>query len=252
MPRVNLWLLGLGSLPKRPSIRRHLPFGRHAGATASEGTPEFSVELDRQNKCLQKSVMVMRNEPVKDKERIRRVAGDPYWLAYLLTGSQDISVDIAADAAVSLDHASPFFSDWMQGWQRRLVIGRALTAIQDELAESARRTQLTRDGGLAKGSGTLSSSWSLTPDASKADLQQALLSIDVFPRAVLILLVFEGVPMEDAAALLDADPGLIRAAQAIGLRELTANLAGTSSGETAKREAPKKLCSWLRITAACQ
>jgi DNA-directed RNA polymerase specialized sigma24 family protein len=207
--------------------------------------------LDRQNKCLQESVLTMRNEPVKDKERIKRVAGDPYWLAYLLTGSQDISVDIAADTAVSLDHASPFFSDWMQGWQRRLVIGRALTAVQDELAESARRTQLTRDGGSTKASSSLSPNWSLTADSTKADLQQALLSIDLFPRAALILLVFEGIPMADAAALLDADPGLIRAAQAIGLRELTANLAGTNSRETAKKEAPKKLCSWLRTTAAC-
>ncbi len=72
----------------------------------------------------------------------RKHVADLYWLAFLLTGREDLSIEIASDAAVSTDHARPFFSDWMQGWQRRLVIGRALTAIQDELAESARRTQL--------------------------------------------------------------------------------------------------------------
>ena len=62
--------------------------------------------------------------------------------------------------------------------------------------------------------------------------------------------------MADAAILLDADPTLIRKAQAIGLRELTVNLAGKNSpegqrGRKAVTEAPKKLCSWLRTTALC-
>ena len=88
--------------------------------------------------------------------------------------------------------------------------------------------------------------WSLSPDTTKADLEKALLAIDPFPRAALLLLVFEGIRMADAAALLDADPALIRKAQAIGLRELTANLAGKPA-----TEAPKKLCTRLRTTALC-
>src|SRR6202050_948885 len=114
----------------------------------------------------------------------------------------------------------------MRGWQRQLVMGRALTTIHDELADSARRTQLTRGNGSA----APPRNWSLSPDTTKAQLQQALLSIDLFPRAALLLLVFEGIRMADAAVLLDADPVLIRKAQAIGLRELTANLAGRKSG----------------------
>ena len=38
-------------------------------------------------------------------------------------------------------------------------------------------------------------------------------------------MIFEGVPIDDAASLLDADPNLVRKGQVIGLRELTANLA---------------------------
>ena len=83
-------------------------------------------------------------ETVKNAEDIRTDATDLYWLAFLLTERHDLSIDIAADTAVSGDYASPFFADWMRGWQRRLVIGRALTAIHDELADSARRTQFAR------------------------------------------------------------------------------------------------------------
>jgi hypothetical protein len=189
-------------------------------------------------------------------ETTRKDAADLYWLAFVLTESQDLSIDIAADIAASEDQRSPLFADWMRGWQRRLVIGRALTAIHDELAASARRAQLTRDSSSAKGPAVPQRGWSLTPDTTKADLQEALLSIDLFPRAALLLLVFEAIRMADAATLLDADPALIRKAQAIGLRELTANLAGKNSPEDQRRnkrlaKEPPKLCSWLRITAVC-
>jgi DNA-directed RNA polymerase specialized sigma24 family protein len=195
-------------------------------------------------------------ETAKNTEDIRKNAADLYWLALLLTERQDLSIDIAADTAVSRDDASPFFADWMRGWQRRIVIGRAVTAIHDELADSARRTRLARRTSLATGSAGPQRNWSLSPDTTKADLQQALLSIDLFPRAALLLLVFEGIRMADAAILLDADPALIRKAQAIGLHELTANLADKNSmedqrGKKPVLEAPKKLCSWLRTTAVC-
>jgi hypothetical protein len=197
----------------------------------------------------------MTTETVKHTDDSRKHVTDLYWLAFLLTERQDLSIEIASDSAVTEDHSSPFFADWMRGWQRRLVIGRALTAIHDELADSARRTQLARTTGSGGGSAA-PRNWSLSPGTTKADLQQALLAIDLFPRAVLLLLVFEGMRMADAATLLDADPALIRKAQAKGLRELTANLAGMNSPEGQRRnkpatEAPKKLCSWLRITAVC-
>lgn len=196
------------------------------------------------------------NETAKNTEDIRKHAADLYWLAFLLTERQDVSIDIAADTAVSGDDASPFFAEWMRGWQRRLVIGRALTAIHDELADSAHRTQLARVNSLAAGWATPQRNWSLSPNTTRADLQQALLAIDLFPRAALLLLVFEGIRMADAAILLDANPALIHKAQAIGLSELTANLAGNNSPEDQRRnkpaaEAPKKLCSWLRTTAVC-
>jgi DNA-directed RNA polymerase specialized sigma24 family protein len=194
-------------------------------------------------------------ETAKNTEDITKDATDLYWLAFLLTERQDLSIDIAADTAVSREYASPFFAEWRRDWGRRLLIGRARTAIHDELADSARRTQLARVTGGATGSAAPPRNWSLSPDTTKADLQQALLSIDLFPRAAL-LLFFEGIRMVDAAILLGADPTLVRKAQAIGLRELTANLADKNSPEDQRgskpvTEAPKKVSSWLRTTAVC-
>ena len=192
------------------------------------------------------------SETAKNTEDIKKDAADLYWLAFLLTGRQDFGIEIASDTAVSADYASPFFAEWMRGWQRRLVFGRALTAIHNELTVSARRAQLAR----VNGSAAPQRNRSLSPDTTAADLQQAQLSIDPFPRAALLLLVFEGIRVADAAILLDADAALIRKAQAIGLRELAANLADKNSPEDQRgnqplTEAPKKLCSWLRTTAVC-
>jgi hypothetical protein len=175
----------------------------------------------------------MKTEAAKNTVDIKKAAVDLYWLAFLLTGRGDISIDIAADAAASWDYANPFFEDWMRDWQRRLVIATALGAIHDELADSARRTKIAHGGS----SGT-QRNWSLGPDTTKADLERALLAIDLFPRAALLLLVFERLRIADAAILLDADPDLLKKAQVIGLCQLTANLAARTAGGVTPTVAP--------------
>lgn len=148
-------------------------------------------------------------------------AADLYWLAYLLTGREDVSIDIAADTAAK-DEANSFFGDWMRGWSRRIVIAKALDVIRQELAESRRRTERAR----VNRKEAAPKDWSLSRDATRSQIEEALLAIDVFPRAAVILSVFEGVHTADAATLLDADADLVKKAQAIGLGEFTANLAG--------------------------
>jgi integrase len=160
---------------------------------------------------------------VKNAEDLKRDAVDLYSLAFLLTGRRDVSIDIAADAAISEDHPNSFFAEWVRDWRRRLVIGKALTAIRHELADSARRTRRAR----VNASAARPRNWSTGLAVTKTDLERALLAIDIFPRAVLLLLVFEGMRIADAATLLVADAALLKKAQVIGLHELTANLAGT-------------------------
>lgn len=188
---------------------------------------------------------------------IENAATDLYWLAFLLTGRRDISIDIAAEVAASEDDTNFFFADWMRGWQRRLVVGKALTAIHGELTESARRTQQ----GRINAADMPPRNWSLSPDTTKAELERALLAVDLFPRAALLLLVFEGVRIADAETLLDANPELLRKAQAIGLRELTARLAATrdsaapaqrASGVNRLAGAPRKFFESMRTVAVCR
>lgn len=196
---------------------------------------------------------------VQQQINIEKAGPDLYWLAFLLTGHPDISIEIAADAVASEDYANPFFADWMHGWQRRLVIEKALTAIHHELADSARRMEWRRFNNSA----TPPPKWSISPNTTKADLERALLAIDLFPRAVLLLLVFEGLRIADATTLLDAGPDLLKEAQAVGLRELTANLTGANTSAVSappqrkcdvKRlaEGPKRFFEAMRTVAICR
>ena len=144
-----------------------------------------------------------------------------YWLAFLLTGHRGLSADVTLEAIAFPDDANPFFSAWMLAWSRRVFIAKALAAIRDELARSARRTA-SKD---AEKAALPPRNWSLDGDTTKAQLENALLAIDVFPRCALLLSVFEGMSLEDVEILLDSERDLVRTAQMIGLLELTRNLA---------------------------
>jgi len=146
---------------------------------------------------------------------------DLYWLAFLLTGCRELSIDIVADAVASDDQRNAFFVSRMRPWSRWIVITKAVAAIRDELAASARRTMLSREDQTS-----WPRWWPVGHEVTKARIEKALLAIDVFPRAAVLLLVFERVQLADAATLLDCDSSLIKKAQAIGLRELTVYLAG--------------------------
>jgi DNA-directed RNA polymerase specialized sigma24 family protein len=149
-------------------------------------------------------------------------AADLYWLAFLLTGHRETSADVAMAVLDSRDGGNHFFSEWMHAWARRLVIAKALPAIREELAASARRTQSRP----AVKSALPPRTWALRDGSAKVEVERALLAIDVFPRCVLLLSIFEGMALADVATLLDSERELVRKAQMIGLRELTRNLAG--------------------------
>jgi len=149
-------------------------------------------------------------------------AADLYRLAYLLTGQREVSVDVTLEAIDLGGDPASFFSSWMLAWSRRVVIAKALAAIHDELAASARRTASKRSERTALPPPT----WALDRHTTAVQLERALLAIDVFPRCALLLTVFEGVSPEDAAILLDGTPASVRNARIIGMRELTRKLAG--------------------------
>lgn len=154
-------------------------------------------------------------------EQANNHAADLYRLAFLLTGDRTWSLDVTLEALDSHDDAESFFSSWMLSWSRRLVIAKALAGIRDDLASSARRTASRRAEKI-----TLPSrNWILDPNTTRVQIENALIAVDVFPRCVLLLTLFEKVSVEDAAILLDEGRDTVRKAQVIALRELTRNLA---------------------------
>jgi DNA-directed RNA polymerase specialized sigma24 family protein len=167
-----------------------------------------------------------------DVEQVSLGASDPYWLAFLLTGQKELSLDLTIEALESAEDSNLFFSNWMLAWSRRVFMAKALAAIRQELTASARRTaaERFRQAKLPR------RDWSLNLDTSKADLEKAILSIDAFPRCAMVLTIFERVSVEDVAVLLDSDRELVRKAQRIGLQELTRNLARIQGW---KLDAPK-------------
>lgn len=163
-----------------------------------------------------------------------------HWLVTLLTGCEDIATDVTVEAIAASDDPDAVFSAWMCAWSRRLVIARVLTTVREDLAASARRVAWR---------GTEKSllpppSWVLDPGTTKSDLERALLSIDAFPRAAVLLLIFERVSLRDAATLLDAEPDLVRQAQAAGVRELTINLARMQGWKSAAANSNQLTNEW--------
>jgi hypothetical protein len=169
---------------------------------------------------------------MKVLEQTMRAAADLHWLATLLSGSRSTAIDITIQAIDSAVGENSFFSDWMSAWSRRLVIARALTAVREELGVSARRTAMGSDNGPA----VPPRPWMLDGQTTKSNLEGALLSIDLFPKAAVLLLLFEGVPLRDAAVLLDAEPVLVRKGQAAGVVELTNALARIQGWQPKKGE----------------
>jgi hypothetical protein len=165
---------------------------------------------------------------------------DLYWLAYLLTGNRDASFQAAADAAELREDASSFFSEWVLRWSRKIAIAKSLASIREDLHTSARRAEATPFNGGVR----LSRGWSLISHTNKAQLELTLLAIDVFPRCTLVLSIFEGLPMEDVATLLNEDRDLVKTARAIGLEQLTLRLPASPLPGALRTAARGAVSSW--------
>ncbi len=146
-------------------------------------------------------------------------AAELHWLAYLFTGSHDRGVRAFTKALD--DYANPAMTDFMASWSRKLVIGASLETIRPQLRESAWRTMGAEDPDPATLVPLEPAGQMTTPE-----FERALLAIDLFPRCALLLTVFEKLPLDDAALLLNADKALVRKARNQALLELTGAVAG--------------------------
>jgi hypothetical protein len=152
-----------------------------------------------------------------------------YWLAFLLTGDREVSIDAAADAAAANEAASgeasnPFFSAWMETWVRKIAISKALAAIRDEIRDSAGKTRRR----LAEERVAARRKAAELEGLGKAVLERALLAMDGFLRCVIVLSVLERLGLEDVATLLDADREFIEDALTLAIHDLTRRFSSPS------------------------
>ncbi len=154
-------------------------------------------------------------------ESFEENSSELYQLAFLLTGNEDRSVE-AFNSALDFDEdENPVFGGFMNAWARKLVVVKALGTIEKDLRASKQRA--ARAGG---GEPARKGTWKRRGHIGREEFEQAVISIDAFPRCAMLLTIFEGMTVADAASLLDAGEALTAAAQQTGIVQLTRNLAG--------------------------
>src|SRR5215831_9012698 len=104
-----------------------------------------------------------------------------YWLAYLLTGDRERSLQTVMETLELEDAANPFFENWMLKWARKIFIAKVLRPAIREAELSTLRSRLHRLQAETKRSSD-PVSYAAT---DKAALEGALLAIDLFPRRAL-------------------------------------------------------------------
>jgi len=152
-----------------------------------------------------------------------------YWLAYVLTGDRELSVQAVEESLEVQNPLNPFFGSWMVTWSRKVFIAKLLSGVSAEIEASRLRTKALSSRISAK----ISRDSNLDRLPGRAGLEQALLAIDLFPRCAVVLRVFERLSLEDVAVLLGADQALVAAAQATGLMELVQNFTGGQAPRSA-------------------
>ena len=146
------------------------------------------------------------------------------WLAFLVTENWQHSIDVVSSVFDPEDLYEAIPSQPMILNSRRRVATAAITRRRAALAESARRTELAwaaeRNALFKPASGDSPPGSAVT----KTALQRAFLAIDIFPRCALLLIVFEDMPIDEAAELLDENEAVVRGALGLALFRLTENL----------------------------
>lgn len=158
-------------------------------------------------------------------ETFEKDSTELYWLAFLLTGNTERGVQAFDQALDFASDDNPGFDGFMKDWARKLVIVEALGAIRKELRTSIERTARVAAEDRLLGSVGWVRAAIARPEIVKESFEQAVIGIDAFPRCAMLLTIYERMPIGDVSLLLGVDESLTRAAQRIGVVQLTRNLA---------------------------
>ena len=160
------------------------------------------------------------------RDRTDEIVSGLCWLAFLVTENWHFSVDVVCSVLDPEDLYGTFPCQRMILRSRRRVAAAALASTRAELPGSARRTERALATDWNARSKRLFREPSPGSAITKPALQRALLGIDIFPRCALLLIVFEGLPIDEAALLLEENEELVMGALGFALLQLTENLAG--------------------------
>jgi hypothetical protein len=147
-----------------------------------------------------------------------------YWLAFILTGCQEISVSVTAEV-LSMEtgnEATCYPSNCHLpeiARLRRAVVTRSVAAKESELRWARDRYKRQTDCGFGSEPGA---GLDAMPDFFQ--VRNALLAIDLFTRHALLLTVFEGFSVRDAARCLHSNEQSICDACRDGLMSLARNV----------------------------
>jgi hypothetical protein len=142
-------------------------------------------------------------------------------LAFLITSDWNIAIE-AVTCAFDAGWESDAFSKAPTVCTVRHLVTAAVAAIRPQLRDSlARSSAMTVNPEEWLGPAP---EMAIRPPPASADLGQALLAIDAFPRVTLLLTIFEGFSIADAGRLLETNDSLVRQGLMIGLLALTRHL----------------------------
>ena len=171
-------------------------------------------------------------------ENFEKNSSELYQLAFLLTGNSDRSIQ-AFDRALDFNEEdNHVFGGFMSEWARKLVVVEALGTIEKELRASKLRVARAAANDVGAGS-----KWKRQAHITREQFEQAVTAIDAFPRCAMLLTIFEGMSIDDAAVLLHAEKSLTATAQRIGILQLTRNIAGNSGRDPFPGMAPVPVLS---------
>jgi hypothetical protein len=154
------------------------------------------------------------------KQQSYERAEELYCLAFLFTGDRELSVRLVLEAIDLQQPGEVPFETGLTPSLRKEFIAKALTEIREELFVSA-----TRLASRQKQEGLPPVGRSLNAGTTKAQMQNVLLAMDVFPRCALLLMAFERLNLADASVLLGSNPDLVLKGRTTALRNLTRGLA---------------------------
>lgn len=152
-------------------------------------------------------------------EEVRKVfrefRGELEWLAYFITGDEDVAAACVVDACGFSRSHNQVFEEWLLHWARYATIRSAVHALQSRIQQLSHRYA---QAACVHGRHEPLSADLLELFVEESDILASRL--DVISRAVLVICGIEKHSIREAALLLGVSSACVRAAYCAGLQSL--------------------------------